>query len=196
VVDQLSFADFDLVPQTVPRPPGDVFFAIRPGGEAAARIAGIAGHMHSRMGLRGRILADRFHITLHCIGHFPKLPQRVVDAAAAAAATVSAAPFEVAFDRVVSFGRSGKRPLVLIGPDHVAALVAFRQTLDAAIRRVGGVPRMSPQFTPHLTLLYDDQVVPEQWVEKVGWTVHELVLLHSHFGQGKHVPLARWPLRG
>lgn len=106
-------------------------------------------------------------------------------------------PFEIAFDRVKSFDRSaGKLPLVLIGPEHDGPVRAFRCILDMALRRVGGLPRMSAHFLPHLTLMYGDRTVPEQMVEKVGWTVRDFVLIHSHYGRGRHEVIGQWPLRG
>lgn len=54
---------------------------------------------------------------------------------------------------------------------------------------------MEPQYTPHISLLYDDQCMAEQAVETIGWTVREFVLVHSLLGQGQHVPLAHWPLQ-
>jgi 2'-5' RNA ligase len=51
------------------------------------------------------------------------------------------------------------------------------------------------KFTPHVTLLYDDRMVPEQAVEPISWRVREFVLTHSLLGKTQHVELGRWPLR-
>jgi 2'-5' RNA ligase len=45
-------------------------------------------------------------------------------------------------------------------------------------------------------LLYDDHRIPDQPVEAISWIVREFVLVCSLHGQGRHIPLARWPLRG
>jgi hypothetical protein len=37
--------------------------------------------------------------------------------------------------------------------------------------------------------------IAEQFVETVGWSVREFVLVHSLLGQTRHVLLARWPLQ-
>ena len=55
--------------------------------------------------------------------------------------------------------------------------------------------RVSAQYTPHLTLLFDERRVVERGVEPIGWTVRELVLVRSLHGQARHVALGRWPLK-
>jgi 2'-5' RNA ligase len=65
------------------------------------------------------------------------------------------------------------------------------------INTVAGLGRwVSRHFTPHMTLLYDRQLVKEHAIEMLSWTVSEFVPVHSFVGQGRHVHLARWPLRG
>ncbi|MEP6720716.1 MAG: hypothetical protein ABJA77_04680 [Variovorax sp.] len=50
---------------------------------------------------------------------------------------------------------------------------------------------------PHLSLLYDEQAIPEHDVEPIAWIAREVVLVHSAIDQRKqtHETLARWPLR-
>ena len=123
------------------------------------------------------------------------MPQGVVAKASETAASIKAAPFEVAFDSAMSFSnKSGTRPLVLCSSKNLAALNAFQQTLSMAIREAGLHRWTQPRFTPHVTLLYDTRRVPEQAIEPIRWTVSELVLVHSLVGRSRHQPLARWPL--
>jgi RNA 2',3'-cyclic 3'-phosphodiesterase len=191
--EQLSLAGFGAAP---PPKTDRLFLAIFPGADTAERIAHLARHLGSEHGLRGRPLAtERFHVTLLHINDYAGLPQRIVDTAIEAAATVAMPPFEVAFDRVASFsGRVGNRPLVLRGGDGVSALTAFQAVLDTAIKKAGVRVRTGSHYTPHVTLLYDDGGVTEQVVDPVSWTVQEFVLVHSLLGQTRHVPLARFPL--
>lgn len=192
--EQFSLAGFDDVP--VPR--DRLFFAIFPDPATAARIARLARELREKHGLTGRPLAtDRFHVTLHHLGDYAGLPAGLVTAAGEAAAGLTMPPFEINFDRVLSFGRKpGKRPFVLGGGEGVAALTAFQQALGARLENAGlGGRALKAHYTPHLTLLYDDQGVVEQALEAVRWTAHEFVLVHSLLGQTRHVPLARWPLR-
>ena len=55
---------------------------------------------------------------------------------------------------------------------------------------------IAPQFTPHITLLYDSRIAAQRAIETVRFRVHEFVLVDSLIRQGRYVPVARWPLRG
>ncbi len=152
--------------------------------------------LRSKHALKGKPLAtERFHVTLHHLGDYAGLSQGLVDAAREAGAAVATPPFDVLFDRAGSFvGRPRNRPFVLRGSDGVAALAAFQQSLGTTMKNAGLWRRVESHFTPHVTLLYDDRFVEEQPVEGIGWTVHELVLVHSLLGRTEHVVLDRWPL--
>ena len=177
------------------RPTDRLFFAIAPTPNAAASITRQAGLLCDEYGLKGRLLAiGRLHVTLGHLGDYLGLPQDIVAAAMATAASVRMAPFDVAFDRAASFrGRPRNRPFVLLGDDGVAALTAFQQTLGTALEKAG-LGRANSRYTPHVTLLYDNRFVPVRAIEPIGWTVREFVLVHSLLGRTRHVPLARWPL--
>ena len=186
-------------------PTDRLFFAILPDSATAARIGEFTQQLSSEHGLRGRpLLADRLHITLHHLGDYAGLPDGLIDRACHAAAQISAAPFDVTFERVVSFGRKSRnRPIVLLGNQTesggLANLMAFQKVLYAQMCRAGlqgdkQIARQNANFTPHTTLLYDMNVVPEQAIEPISWRTTELVLVHSLLGKTKHIHLARWPL--
>jgi 2'-5' RNA ligase len=71
-------------------------------------------------------------------------------------------------------------------------LKSFRGSLAATLMKRGLTYFGRRVFTPHVTLLFDDRAVEEHPIGRVGWTVHDLVLIHSMKG---HRHLARWPLR-
>lgn len=192
--EQLSFTGFGATQQ----PSDRVFFAIFPDVDATTRMARLAQHQCSKHGLKGKPLAaERFHVTLHHLGDYVGLPEDIVAAASEAAATVVFPPFDVTFNRTASFiGRSGNRPFVLRGSDGVITLIAFQQALGVALAKAGLGRRVAPRYTPHVTLLYDDRQLSEQAVEAICWTAKEFVLVHSLLGKTKHIPLARWRLRG
>jgi 2'-5' RNA ligase len=173
-----------------------LFFAALPTPEAAAQIEKRAQDFRRELGLNGHPLAaDLFHITLYYLGAHAGVPQGIFAKASETAATIKMAPFEVTFDRVVSFGgKSASRPLVLSSGKPLAALNAFQLALSTAIRKAGLLQWTQPSFVPHVTLLYDGRRVPEQEIEPISWTVREFVLVRSRLGQGRHDPLARWPL--
>jgi 2'-5' RNA ligase len=105
--------------------------------------------------------------------------------------------FRVSFDWVASFRSKDKHPLVLRGDDGVSGLILLREKLVAATVDIQGVLSSAKNgFTPHLTLLYDEQEVREEAVEEICWTVNEFVLIRSIYGQSEHRVLKRWPLQG
>jgi 2'-5' RNA ligase len=191
---QFSLPGFDTPQKQTDR----LFFAIFPDGDAAARIAQLARHLRGEHGLKGKPLeAQRLHVTLHHLGDFAGLPQDIIAMACQAAATDAMPPFEITFDRVVSFSRSpAKLPFVLLRGNEVPALTMLQRALGMAMGKAGlKVSHTKSSYTPHVTLLYDDHAVPEQAVETVAWTAQEFVLVHSLLGEHRHVPLARWALR-
>ena len=181
-----------------PVPTDRLFLGIFPDAAIPPAITRTAEGLRSRHALRGSPLQpERFHVTLFHLGDYVGLPEATVRAAAEAAGTITARPFEVMFDRVGSFtGKPGKLPLVLRGGAGVEPLKEFQQNLGEALKRAGLGRHVDARFVPHVTLLYDAKVVPEEPVEPIGWTVNEFVLIHSLLGQTRHLPLGRWPLRG
>jgi 2'-5' RNA ligase len=177
-----------------------LLFLIYPDSDTAERIAARTSELSRTNRLRGRPVApERLHITLHHLGEHVGVPRDMIALAHEAAASLTFRPFDVMFDRVASFGgKPGNLPFVLRGGDGLAALPLFHQALGAAMGKTGNRlgKRAEPNFTPHVTLLYDGQSVAEQAIEPIGWTVREFVLVHSLIGQTKHIVLGRWPLKG
>ena len=179
-----------------------LFFALYPETATALRIAALASRVRTELGLKGRPQdSHRFHITLHHLGDFVGLPQRERAAAEAAAATLRCEPFALQFDHLLSFERKNarNRPLVLGGGSGLDAVRQLRRQLGEVLAPAGlaGLAGLAGpgSFTPHLTLLYDDALVPQRPIEALGWRADELVLVNSLIGQHRHVALARWPLR-
>lgn len=190
---QASLPGFDAAPAPTDR----LFFAIFPDTDTAERIAQLAWRLRGEHGLNGKLVeTERLHVTLHHLGDFVGVPRDIVARAGEAAAAVAMPPFEVTFNRAMSFsGRPDKRPFVLLGGDGLAALKAFQRTLGTAMEKAGlKLAKADANYTPHVTLLYGDLLVAEQAVETVAWTAREFVLVRSLLGQGVHVPLARWAL--
>lgn len=176
---------------------GQAVFRDFPGGGYCRRHREFAKGFCSEQRLNGDLLAaTRFHISLHHIGDFVGLPRGILAMAGSAASAVcdEIPPFEIAFDRAMSFvGRPGHHPFVLCGSDGVVALSAFRKALGDAMARAGFKLR-NTHYTPHVTLLYSDRLVPEQSIEPVAWTVREFTLVRSLIGLQRYEPLGRWSL--
>ena len=175
-----------------------LFFAVLPAAAAAACIAQRADGLRNQYGLRGRRRpTELLHVTLRPIGSYWGVPNDILSAAIQVGSSVEVAPFEVTFDRVSSFRGTHRHPLVLRCSHGIAELTILQKTLGAAMRNIGLGPGNRSGFTPHVTLLYDRQSVPEAYIgEPITWMVREFVLLHSLYGLSEHVHCARWPLRG
>ncbi len=180
-----------------PKPTDRLLFAIVPDVETAARIENVAHRLRLERGLSGApLLMERFHVTLHHIGDYHGLPNGHVEAASRAAAMLAASPFEVTFDRAGSFdSRTSNHPFVLSSGEGAASLNTFRNGLADAMARAKVGRKMTAQFTPHVTLLYDRKCVEPLPIAPIRWTVREFVLLHSLLGQTRHIQLGRWSLK-
>jgi 2'-5' RNA ligase len=185
----------DQLPQQ--HPTDRLFFAIFPDACAAGHLARLTAALRLHHGLKGKPLArERFHVSLHHVGDYARLPQDIAALACDVASGVVLPPFTVAFNSVASFrGRPDNQPFVLRGDDGVVGLLALQQRLAAAMTKAG-LGRLAPHYTPHVTLMYGDRGVAEQAVGPICCAVREFVLVHSLLGRSRYVALARFPLRG
>ena len=172
-----------------------LFFALFPDPTTMARIYALQQDLRVRHGLWGRPLAmDRLHVTLCHVGDYHGVPQAVVAKAREAATSLSALPFEVTFDRALTFaGRARNRPFVLRGKTDAAAVESFQRKLGAEMAMCG-LGRFAKPYTPHMTLLYDSAEVAEHAIEPISWTVGSFRLVHSLLGQTRHISLGEWRL--
>ncbi|HEX5684708.1 MAG TPA: 2'-5' RNA ligase family protein [Ideonella sp.] len=176
-----------------------LFFAVLPDDYAAGQADRFRQRFCGERKLTGtQVRTEHLHVTLHHLGDHAGVPQDMVAKAGAVAAALRVAPFEVEFESVMSFVRGGqnKPALVLTGDIGLAALVAFQRALAVAMIKGGLGQWVEKSFTPHMTLVYDPQVIQKQSIRPISWAVRELVLIHSFLGQGRHVALGRWPLYG
>lgn len=175
-----------------------LFFAVVPPAVAQGRIMQRIQLLRAEFRLTGQPLsASCLHISLHGLGdYWAGLPKAVVEAAMRAGGKVSAPPFEVSFERAMSFYRRQRtRAFVLRTRDGTAALSGLHRALGDCMKAEGLGNQITSHFTPHMTLLYDARLVDEHVIEPLRWDVTELILVHSLIGQRKHVHLAHWSLR-
>ncbi len=172
------------------QPVTSVFLAILPDQVAAEKIARCACEVRARHGLKGAPRpTGRFHVTLHTFDHTPRALERSLQIAqiVAAKAVKGVSPFEVLFDRVKSFSeKKSNCPCVLADREGNEALRAFVSRLKREMGKPAG------HFSPHVTLLYDDAVVKEEYVEPVAWRVNEIVLLKAIMNKKTFQELGRW----
>jgi 2'-5' RNA ligase len=173
--------------------PDPLFFALLPDEDATRNIAQLVEDFRQAHGLTG--VLRPLHVTLCDITVRANM-QKTIDVASRAAASVTAAPFRIAFNRATRFGSGkGERPFVLMGDDGVTGAARFRQTLSLELR-MADLGKWAASFTPHLTLLYDKVLPDDQDIAPIAWTAQEFVLLRSVVGQTRHEVLGRWPLQG
>jgi 2'-5' RNA ligase len=179
-----------------PTPTDRLMFLLYPDPATAERIAQEARRLKDALNLRGApLLTDRLHITLHHLGDYVGLPNDRVAQGKLAGEALRTTPFAVGFDRAVSFAnRPGNNPFTLQGGEGVGDLIAFQKALGLEMAKAGLKP--DKQFLPHITLLYDGEVVPAQAVEPIRWTVDRFVLVQSKLGQTQHIVLQAWDLTG
>jgi 2'-5' RNA ligase len=170
------------------------FLAVRPTVDVARQCTRGAWHLRGKHGLVRKPRATALlHVTLRHFGVYPgSPPDPLITTVCQAAATVVMPRFVAMFDRVGSFGSS----VVLLGDDGVIGLLKLQHIIDDALKKAGLGRWGKSRSTPHMTLLYDDCGIPEQFVEPAVWTVQEFVLIRSLIGQSRHIEFDRWPLRG
>lgn len=192
--EQLVFQGFER--QALPEPTDGLFLALVPPAATADRISDLIQQLRYSHGLRGEALSPcRLHVTMHYLGAYNGLPQKFVETVCAAVPAVSMPPFEISFNRALSFPNKKKtRPFVLRAGRDIVALPMLHRAVGEAMRRAGLGRWATRHFTPHMTLLYDRRLVDEQPIEAFGWTVTDFVLVHSLLRRRKHIHLARWPL--
>jgi len=142
---------------------------------------------------RRQLAASRLHITAYPIGSFIHSPQRMIADACAAADAISLTPFDVSFDRVVTWKGSN---LVLTADGGCDALLSFQHKLPTAMRLADIRPAKGWTFRPHVTLRYNEHTLVDQEVPRLTWRVSEFVLIESLRGQTIHDHRRRWPLVG
>jgi 2'-5' RNA ligase len=173
-----------------------LFFALLPAAEDALQIVQLRERLLLERGLAGRRIAtERLHVSLHIVGAWHGLSRAAVRAAKDVGASFSKPPFELVFDRAMSF--AGERAFVLRA-EADAPFISFHYALGVEMKKAGIGRSVTSRFTPHLTLLYGDRLVTERSIEPTRWTVRDFVLVQSLRGRGRsrHIHLARWPLQG
>jgi 2'-5' RNA ligase len=206
--DQMSLLGLDAAPalfepEVIRGRPGQLlgyslFFAILPPPELAQRVDLLGAELRRQHGLQGRCLrAQHRHVSLHAVAGFKHaIPMQTIDAARAAAAGIACPPLPIVFDRAHSFSNRNHPDanafVLRCDARSDAAVARLRQALALALRRSGLDP--APSSTPHMTMLYDQQVIPEHPVEPICWTATRFALILSHQGLGHHEWLGHWEL--
>jgi len=177
-----------------PRRGHTLFFGLRPPPAQVRSIRRYALH-HARKHNGNRALAPQnLHVTLAGFGEAEIMPPEAIAIARSAGAAVKAEPFEVAFDRVQSFGSPANAAIVLRCAEGALEIKALRMAIADALERQGMQVRRT-DFTPHLTLWYSRERLGEEVLARpFRWTVDRLWLIHSFIGQSRHEWPGQWEL--
>jgi 2'-5' RNA ligase len=170
-----------------------LFFALWPGEALRRSIAQAAQAITDRANFKGsRVAPERYHLTLLYLGDLhPQYARRAQDAAA----SVSAAPFELVLDRAGYFPGA---KVFWIGPEQAPPALTdlWQQLRDAMKSR--HVPHERQGLRPHVTCLRRvERPAQPVSIKPLRWQVQEFVLIHSVLtGPPEYRVLARWPLSG
>jgi RNA 2',3'-cyclic 3'-phosphodiesterase len=193
--EQLSFFE-------TPRPSGpdyNLILATFPDDYTAQQIIELGNSIRKMHGLRGKLRpVTHLHVSLPIPGQAMHPPETVIERIGRACKVVTPiiSPFEIKFDRVMSFrGRTGNRAVVLLKNNHESdGIMCLYRLLCAEFAKLGFAASATPKFEPHLTILYDQQELTAKSITPVCWLVREIVLVLSEVGATKYHRLGCWAL--
>ncbi len=175
------------------RPTDRLFFAVRPDAEAVEAICSVRRKLCERAGLSGpEVPPEHFHVLLWRVADYVVPPTAEdIDAIVRQASTIERPPFRVSFGWAKSLGRGA---LVLCAGRGGAELEDLSTRLRYALTEPG--TEVKHALRPHMTLMRSEQLLTERRIGAIGWTVREIVLVHSLLGKATHRVVGRLPLRG
>lgn len=184
-------------PSTTGKRLHNLFLALQPAPEVAARIGTTAAALRAGSGAGGRWLRmDRYHLTLHFLAAFPCAPPtELLARVRRAAAGVEVAAFDLQLDRCRHFG--GSTCVLWLGPAQPAAdLLRLHAALGAQLGREGVTVDLERPFVPHVSIAREViEPMAAVAIEPVHWLVSDFVLIDSRLGAApEHRVLGRWPL--
>lgn len=175
------------------------FLALFPDPNAAAQMIELGNQIRRENGILSRLRPlTHLHISLHFFGYGSDASEAlaaILDPMCKAV-TVVTPPFDIELNRVMSFrGRPGNNPMVLVGDDQKnVPLKKLHQTLEVQLVKSRLSARPNNKFVPHVTLLYDKQILAPTAIDPVAWSVEEIVLVRSEVGATKYECPGRWKL--
>ncbi|WP_342363075.1 2'-5' RNA ligase family protein [Terrarubrum flagellatum] len=190
--DQLWLPGFD---DPVAKYP-NIYFALRPDAQFATHIARAAVRDRDLFSLQGKLIeAPRLHISLLGI-HDPRMrPDKMIAGLRAIGESVREAPFEIHFDRIVSFRGGKQKPRVLVSDDGGAAIKSFQRAIIGVLADAGVSLSVRREFTPHMTLMYATTAISEVPIEPIRWMATRFALIESVIGDRRHNVRGEWALR-
>ena len=169
------------------------FLAAQPDVDVASHMLNAAEPTCVEHRLQRKLFApERLHVSLVGVAQSDREPSDLLAWLSFRVSQVSLPRFCVCFHRALTFvtrrADAGAHPFVLVGNTD-----GF-QLLRAALLECLGLQNIRSRFTPHITLLYDQQIMREHEVAPVDWRVSGFSLIQSHVGQHRYTVLQRWTL--
>jgi len=174
------------------RPTDRLFFAVRPDEETVEAICSARRKLWEKAGLSGTdVPPEQLHVTLWRVGDYVVPPtSEDIGTILRQAGTVEMPPFRISFRCAKSVSRGA---LVLCGGRGSAEFERLSARLCDALTPPGAERRRA--FLPHMTLMRSETILPERRIRAIGWTVREIVLVHSLLDKATYRPVGRLPLR-
>ncbi len=174
-----------------------LFFALLPPPAVAARIFELGQQLQRAHRLTGTAMpAGRLHCSLHRIDLSKRPLETAVAKAQDAAARLRVEPFDVVFDKTISFRGREAHPFVLCGGRGLGSLTVFYRTLGNALFQTELRDGPSNTITPHVTMIYGgDRLIDAHPIPPIHWRVETFELIASTRGKG-HAQVGSWRLRG
>ena len=177
------------------------FLALFPDPNIAEQMIELGNTIRRENGMHGRLRPlSHLHVSLHFFGYGSDISEALaaILTPTCKAVATQTPPFDIESDCAMSFrGRPGNNPLVLKGDDQKnMALKKLHQSLEVQLVKNRLSSRPNNKFVPHVTLLYDRQLLAPTPIDPVTWRVEEIVLVRSEVGVTKYERPGRWRLGG
>lgn len=137
---------------------------------------------------------DCLHLSIQSLGRYDRISDALIERAMRMGSRVEVPAFQATFDRLQGFNGTYGRAVVLTSKRPADGFLTLRKAIWAEMQLANMDVPPSLGFAPHVSLAYQSTRIPTIPVRSVAWMVHELVLIRSLIGRGKHICLGRWPL--
>lgn len=134
------------------------------------------------------------HLSIQSLGRYDRISDALIERALRMGSRVEVPEFLATFDRLQGFNGTHGRAVVLTSKRPADGFLTLRKAIWAEMQLAGMDVPPSLDFSPHVSLAYQQTRIPTIPVKSVTWMVHELVLIRSLIGRSKHICLGRWPL--
>jgi 2'-5' RNA ligase len=172
-----------------------LFLALVPEAFAAQEIHEFAGGYRRAHGLFGTLRPlNHLHLSLQAVVGWSEGAVQAAERACAAAVR-HAHPFEIGLDCAMYWPSSHAYVLTESTKDRNSSLRKFQGHLNMELlRELGPKKIIKSSFTPHVTMFYGNESIPNQRIDPICWTVTVVHLICSHQKETKYDWLGHWSL--